>query len=61
METLRKDANDTIKNLQKKIDKSKDTSAVDNKVKEIRKKYDDSCIAFMNSIDKFKRDVKKGI
>lgn len=59
METLRKNANDTISNLQKKIDKSKDNSAIDNKVKEIRKKYDDSCVAFMNSIDKFKREVKK--
>ena len=29
------------------------------KVKDIRKKYDDSCIAFMNAMDKFKRDVKK--
>ena len=59
METLRKNANETIKNLQKKIDKGKDTSLIDTKVKEIRKKYDDSCIAFMNAMDKFKRDVKK--
>ena len=59
METLRKNANETIKNLQKKIEKGKDTSLVDAKVKEIRKKYDDSCIAFMNAMDKFKRDVKK--
>ena len=59
METLRKNANETIKNLQKKIEKGKDTSLIDTKVKEIRKKYDDSCIAFMNAIDKFKRDVKK--
>ena len=59
MENLRTEANNTIKNLQKKLEKGKDTSAVDNKIKEIRKKYDDSCIAFMNSIDKLKRDVKK--
>ena len=59
METLRKNANETIKNLQKKIEKGKDTSLIDAKVKEIRKKYDDSCIAFMNAMDKFKRDVKR--
>ena len=29
METLRKNANETIKNLQKKIEKGKDTSLVD--------------------------------
>ena len=38
METLRKNANETIKNFQKKLEKGKDTSLVDIKVKEIIKK-----------------------
>ena len=59
LENMRKEANEVIKSYKKQIDKIKDNSNIDSKIKDIKKKYDDSCISFLNKIDKFKKEVNK--
>ncbi len=59
LENMRKEANEVIKGYKKQMDKIKENSNLEGKVKEIRKKYDESCVSFIGKIDKFKKEVNK--
>ena len=59
MDNLRREANSVIDQMKDKIDKLKDTSYVDSKLKDIKRKYDDTVLKYSAGFESFKADIKK--
>ena len=59
LENMRREANEIISQFQSKLEKAKATSIIDSKIKEIRKKFDDSSIRFSAGYDNFKFETAK--
>ena len=57
IENITKEANFVISNMKKAINQIKDNSNVDEKVKEITRKFEDTCLAYSNDYDRYKKEI----
>ena len=57
IENITKEANFVISNMKKAINQMKDNSNIEDKVKEITRKYEDTCLAYSNDYDRYKKEI----
>ena len=57
IENITKEANFVISNMKKAITQMKDNINVDDKLKEITRKYEDTCLAYGNDYDRYKKEI----
>ena len=59
LENMKREANDSINQYQVKLDKAKDTSVIDSKIREIKRKFDETSTKFSLGFESFKYETKK--
>ena len=59
LENMRREATQVLGTMKEKIEKLKDTSFVDNKIKDIKRKYDDSVLKYSAGYESFKNEIKR--